>query len=81
MSNQQNFNCGLFPVVSDAPIFDDSHLDQDQDGICYGAPFKAPDIYNYAPLEAMILDSIDNVFGALTFLALIALSIATLVML
>mgnify|MGYP003350372276 CR=1 FL=1 len=78
MSNQQNFNCGLFPVVSDAPIFDDS---VDHDGICYGAPFKAPDIYNYAPLEAMILDSIDNIFGALTFLALIALSIATLVML
>jgi hypothetical protein len=67
MSSQQDFNCGLFPVVSD--------------GICYGAPFKAPDIYNYAPLEAMILDSIDNIFGALTFLALIALSIATLVML
>jgi len=78
MSNQQNFNCGLFPVVSDAPIFDDSDLDH---GICYGAPFKAPDIYNYAPLEAMILDSIDSIFGALTFLALIALSIATLVML
>lgn len=79
MSSQQDFNCGLFPVVSDAPIFDDSDLDRD--GICYGAPFKAPDIYNYAPLEAMILDSIDNIFGALTFLALIALSIATLVML